>query len=109
VDSWNMWSDWYGNTPEGFAAQNERITEAARRAGRDPDDIERSACVFVRLDPTTGEREPDEGTVPLEPPADRIAAGLRALADAGLHEAILVLDPITERSIRDLGDVVAAL
>jgi alkanesulfonate monooxygenase SsuD/methylene tetrahydromethanopterin reductase-like flavin-dependent oxidoreductase (luciferase family) len=109
VDAWNMWSDWYGNTPEGFAAQNARVTDAARRAGRDPDDLERSACVFVRLDPTAGERQPDEGTVPLEPPADRIAAGLRALADAGLHEAILVLDPITERSIRDLGEVLVAL
>jgi probable F420-dependent oxidoreductase len=109
VQAWNIWSDWFMNTPEGFAAQNARITEAARSAGRDPDDIERSACVYVKLDRTSNERQPDEGTVPLEPPADRIAAGLRALADAGLQEAILVLDPITEHSIRQLGEVLVGL
>jgi len=109
VEAWNIWSDWYRNTPEGFAELNARITEAARSAGRNPDEIERSACVYVKLDRTSNERQPDEGTVPLEPPADHIAAGLRALADAGLQEAILVLDPITKRSIRDIGEVLALL
>jgi probable F420-dependent oxidoreductase len=109
VDAWNIWADWFQNTPEGFAERNARITEAARRAGRDPHDIERSACVYVTLDRTTHERVPDEGTVPLEPPAGRIADGLRALADAGADEAILILDPCTERSIRELGDVLASL
>jgi len=35
--------------------------------------------------------------------ADRLAAHLRALAEAGADEAILVVDPITESSIRSLG------
>jgi probable F420-dependent oxidoreductase len=109
VEAWNAWYDWFKNTPDGFAARNAEITEAARRAGRDPEDIERSACVLVTLDRSTGERPPDEGTVPLEPPAERIADGLLALAEAGADEAILVLDPITERSIRHLGEVLAAL
>ena len=26
VDAWNIWFDWYGNTPEGFAAENDRVS-----------------------------------------------------------------------------------
>jgi alkanesulfonate monooxygenase SsuD/methylene tetrahydromethanopterin reductase-like flavin-dependent oxidoreductase (luciferase family) len=46
---------------------------------------------------------------PLEGSPERIAAGLRGLAEAGADEAILVVSPITERSIRLLGDTLAAL
>ncbi|HEY7622209.1 MAG TPA: hypothetical protein VH834_20735 [Solirubrobacteraceae bacterium] len=50
-----------------------------------------------------------EGVAPLEGSPERIAAGLRELAQAGADEAILVVSPITERSIRALGDALAAL
>jgi len=42
-------------------------------------------------------------------PAERIALALRELRDAGADETILVVDPITEGSIRELGEVVASL
>jgi hypothetical protein len=45
----------------------------------------------------------------LEGSAERVAAGLRALAEAGAHEASLVVSPINERSIRLLGEVLAVL
>jgi hypothetical protein len=38
-----------------------------------------------------------------------VGAGLRAIAEAGAHELILVADPITEASIRHLGTIVAGL
>ena len=47
VDVWNTWFDSYGNSAEGFAELNGQITAAARDAGRDPAEIERSACVLV--------------------------------------------------------------
>ena len=97
VDAWNTWYVHYGNTPEGFARHNEEITAAAERAGRDPAQIERSACVLVEVEPA-GERPRDVEAVQ----ADRLAGHLRALGDAGADEAILVLDPITESSIRSL-------
>ena len=50
-----------------------------------------------------------EGVRPLEGSAERVAAGLRELGDAGANEAILVLSPINERSIRLMGDALAAL
>jgi alkanesulfonate monooxygenase SsuD/methylene tetrahydromethanopterin reductase-like flavin-dependent oxidoreductase (luciferase family) len=40
---------------------------------------------------------------------ERIAATLRELADAGADEAILVVSPIAERSIRELAGVVSTL
>jgi probable F420-dependent oxidoreductase len=102
ADAWNTWYTDYGNSAEGFAALNERISAAARDAGRDPAEIERSACVHVVLDRASGER-PIE-VPPVEGTPAQIAARLRELADAGADEAILVVTPITEASIRALAD-----
>lgn len=109
VDAWNTWYDNYGNTPEGFAALNGKVSEAAQRAGRAPAEITRSACVLVVLDRAAGDRPFEEGVPPLEGSPDRIAAGLRDLAEAGADEAIVVVSPITEGSIRALGEVLAIL
>ena len=109
VDAWNIWYEWYGNTPEGLAAANRAVDEAARRAGCDPAAIARSACALVVLDRAARERPLTEGVRPLEGSPERIAARLRDLAEAGGDEAILVVSPITERSIRLLGDTLAAL
>lgn len=97
VDAWNTWYTAYGNTVEGFAAVNAAVSEAADRAGRDPATLERSACVLVEVQPV-GERPRDVEAVP----AARLATHLEALAQAGADEAILVVDPITEPSIREL-------
>jgi probable F420-dependent oxidoreductase len=100
VDAWNTWYVDYGNTAEGFAALNARITEAAERAGRDPAEIERSACAHVLADPADPERALEVAPIEL---AD-VAARVRELGEAGADEVILVAGPITERSIRALGD-----
>jgi alkanesulfonate monooxygenase SsuD/methylene tetrahydromethanopterin reductase-like flavin-dependent oxidoreductase (luciferase family) len=99
VDAWNTWFTHYGNTAEGFAQHNATISEAAERAGRDPAEIERSACVLVEVE-AAGERPRDVAAVPVAALRDH----LRALEDAGADEAILVLDPITEASIRQVSD-----
>jgi len=109
VDAWNTWYDGYGNTPEGFAALNGRISRAAEDAGRAPGEIERSACAFVMLDRSAGERPVTRDAPPVEGPPERIAAAIRELGEAGADEVILVVSPITERSVRDLGEVVASL
>ncbi len=99
VDVWTTWFTHYGNTPDGFAEHNAEIDDAAERAGREPSEIERSACVFVALD-GAGARQNDENVPAVA--ADRLAEHLTALREAGADEAILVVDPITERSIRSL-------
>jgi alkanesulfonate monooxygenase SsuD/methylene tetrahydromethanopterin reductase-like flavin-dependent oxidoreductase (luciferase family) len=99
VDAWNTWYTSYGNTVDGFATLNAEIDEAAKRAGRDPATIERSACVFVEVE-RTGGRPWDEEAPPI--PLDRLGRHLEGLARAGADEAILVVDPITEQSVRSL-------
>lgn len=107
VDAWNTWFDAYGNDPSGFAGLNGGIDDALSRAGRASGGVRRSACVLVVLDPDTHER-PHE-VPPLEGTPERIADGLRAYADAGADEAILVVDPIRETSIRALGATLSLL
>ena len=109
VDGWNTWYEDYGNSPDGFAKLNERISGAARDAGRDPADIERSACVLVALDGANGGRASASDAPPVGGPAERIASALRELREAGADETILVVDPITEGSVRELGEAVALL
>jgi len=87
VDSWNVWWSDYGNTPEGFAALQATI----------PPHLERSACVLVQMPGEAVEREPT--SPPVSP--DELVDHLRAL---GADEAILVCSPITEKTIRALGD-----
>jgi alkanesulfonate monooxygenase SsuD/methylene tetrahydromethanopterin reductase-like flavin-dependent oxidoreductase (luciferase family) len=107
VDSWNTWYAGYGNTVEGFAELNERIDGAAERAGRDPSEVERSACVLVELDPLAVRRpRSDEDVEPVT--ADALRGHLAALRDAGADEAILILRPITEQSIEAIGSLLSA-
>jgi probable F420-dependent oxidoreductase len=104
VDVWNTWYDWYGNTADGLRAKLREIDAACERAGRDPATLERSACVLVRLG-DTGERPDEPGVTPLRGSLEEIGGGLQEIAEAGADELILVLDPITEDSIRSVGDV----
>jgi len=108
VDVWNTWYDWFGNTPDGFAAKRSEIDAACERAGRDPATLARSACVLVRLD-GAGERPVEGDVAALHGSAEAIGAGLRGFVEAGADEVIVVADPITEASIRELGAIVSDL
>jgi probable F420-dependent oxidoreductase len=107
VHVWNTWYDLYGNTPEGFAPLNEKVSAIAEEVGRPPGEIERSACLLVAPE---GDERPDRWDAPpLTGSMERIAARIRELAEAGANEVILVVTPITKRSIRDLGEAVSIL
>jgi len=106
VDAWNAWYTWFGNTAEGFAEVNQRVDVAAERAGRDPREIARSACILVELDADAVKRPHDADTVPVT--REQLPDALRELEAAGADEAILVLRPITEASIRSLGGLLEA-
>ena len=97
VDSWNTWYDSYGNTAEGFTTLNATIDAACEAAGRPPAEVERSACVLVAVGGGAGERDPHYASPAIDHEA--LPEHLAALEAAGADEAILVLDPITERSI----------
>ncbi|MFM7719076.1 MAG: LLM class flavin-dependent oxidoreductase [Actinomycetota bacterium] len=107
VDAWNVWFDLFGNTPEGFAAENAKITAACEEVGRSPAAVERSTCVLVEVDPAAGERP--RVVPPVTGSPEDVAAALRAFGEAGADEVILVVDPITEGSIRALGAALGVL
>jgi alkanesulfonate monooxygenase SsuD/methylene tetrahydromethanopterin reductase-like flavin-dependent oxidoreductase (luciferase family) len=109
ADAWNTWFDGYGNTVSGFADLNARIDAAARGAGRQEGEIGRSACVLVSLGKRGGERGPLPDSPPVTGDPEVLARHLHGLAEAGADEAILVLDPITERSVRAMGRTLALL
>ncbi len=109
AEAWNVWYDLFGNTPEGFAKENARVSQLVREAGRRPSDVVRSATVFVTLERGGRDRPHTQDVRPLTGPPRTIAGGLADLAAAGVEEAILVVSPISERSIRTLGDVIAML
>ena len=109
VDAWNTWYADYGNSPDAFGRLNQRISAAARNAGRDPGDIERSACVLVAPGAASGERTSTPDAPPVTGPAGKIASVLSELREAGADEIILVADPITEGTIVELGEVLGLL
>ena len=109
ADAWNIWFDWYGNTPEGFARENDRVSQLVLEAGREPVDVVRTATVFIAFEDGPRDRPHTDDVSALTGSPEIIACGLAEFAAAGLQEAILVVSPITERTIRTLGDTITAL
>ena len=94
AQAWNTWWDDYHNQPEGLAKLIEQIGI--------PKETTRSACMLVQLDGQPVERRP-EGMDAVE--QSRFAAHIAELGEAGADEVIVVASPITERSIRTLGEM----
>ena len=109
IDTWNVWGPWCGNDPAGFDEQNERVTRIARRLGRDPETVARSVCVFTAIELVPGEEPVDEDAPPLTGSMMDIAGGLRAFAEAGADEVIVIPSPNTERAIRAFGEALSLL
>jgi probable F420-dependent oxidoreductase len=113
VDAWNAWYAETGNLPAGVPPLRAAVDAAARDAGRDPAEIERTVAVLVRLPGgrgrAMGETSPRQDVPPLDGPPDRIAEGLRAYAREGIGHVQLVVDPITEGTVAALAPVLEAL
>jgi alkanesulfonate monooxygenase SsuD/methylene tetrahydromethanopterin reductase-like flavin-dependent oxidoreductase (luciferase family) len=112
VNAWNAWFDAFRNRPAGIAPLRERVDAAARAAGRDPAEIERTVAVLVRLPGGQGRFQGDAAQVtspPVEGRPEEIAAALRALAAEGIAHVQLVVDPITLASLDALAPVLEDL
>jgi alkanesulfonate monooxygenase SsuD/methylene tetrahydromethanopterin reductase-like flavin-dependent oxidoreductase (luciferase family) len=112
VHQWNVWWSIFGNTPEGFAAVVADVRERTAAVGRDPDEVEATACVYLQLPGGVGRVMGEfagREILPVTGSAQDIAAVLARFAEAGAAHVQLVVDPITEAAIDALGDVLALL
>ncbi|MGB8860506.1 MAG: LLM class flavin-dependent oxidoreductase [Ilumatobacteraceae bacterium] len=112
VHQWNVWWSIYGNTPEGLAAVVADVRARTEATGRDPDEVEATACVYVQV-PGGGGRTMGDPTMattaPVKGSAREVADQLASFAAVGVAHLQLVVDPITQRSIEWLGDVLSLL
>jgi alkanesulfonate monooxygenase SsuD/methylene tetrahydromethanopterin reductase-like flavin-dependent oxidoreductase (luciferase family) len=112
VDLWNVWWSDFGNDPAGFAVRSAEVDAICEDVGRDPAEVGRTCAVLVQLDGGAGRQMGDYGwgeVTPVTGSPTEIADRLVAFADAGAHHVQLVVDPITERTIEHLGEVLALL
>jgi len=113
ADAWNAWYADTGNRPEGVAALRGVVDDAARTAGREPGEIERTVAVLVQLPGGTGrvmgDTDDRQHVEPLHGTPSQLAGALRAYAAEGIGHVQLVLDPITEASIEALAPVLEDL
>ena len=112
ADAWNAWFVDIENRPTGVPAVRTLVDAACREVGRNPDDIERTVAVLVRMPGGSGRPAINPEHALLKPlggdPAE-LADTLRAYAREGIAHVQLVVDPITTASIRALGPVVTEL
>jgi alkanesulfonate monooxygenase SsuD/methylene tetrahydromethanopterin reductase-like flavin-dependent oxidoreductase (luciferase family) len=113
VQAWNAWYADTRNTPDGVPPLIALVDDAARAAGRDPMEIERTVAVQVRMPGGTGrimgDTDPRMQVVPLAGTPSEVAEGLRAYARAGIGHVQLVVDPITEASVAALAPMLEEL
>ncbi len=113
VDAWNAWHAWFANSVDGYLPLRDRVDEACRSAGRDPDDVERTLAVLVGFADSVGrpagdESDPESTPIRGDDP-HALASALGDFADAGVSHIQLVLDPITVESIAALQPMLMAL
>lgn len=111
VDAWNAWYAWFDNSVAGYRALRDSVDAACEAVGRDPEEVERTAALFVAFPDAAGRRtafgEPPIEALPSE--AGALAEALAAFADEGIGHVQLVLDPITVESIEALATAVEQL
>jgi probable F420-dependent oxidoreductase len=112
AQSWNAWYAWFGNRPENLTPWMEKVDEACRRVGRDPQTVERTCAVYVGLTGGTGRNvgaTSEEDVPPLRGSTSELAAAMRKYAAAGISHVQLVLDPITVEAIEEFAPVLEEL
>ena len=108
VDMWNTWHVWYGNRASGLAPLVRDLEAACAEMGRDPDEIEKTAAVYVQLSRGAGRVAGSETRPKAEPIAgshEAIAERLIEFAKAGVGHIQIVVDPIDTEAVEELGEI----
>ncbi len=105
VAAWNSWFTDFGNTPDRLPALLATINHACESVDRDPATLEKTVALLFELD---GGGDRRLSTNPLGGSVDEMAEALDQVATAGIDGVQLVLDPIDEKSIETMADVLVA-
>jgi alkanesulfonate monooxygenase SsuD/methylene tetrahydromethanopterin reductase-like flavin-dependent oxidoreductase (luciferase family) len=112
AQSWNAWYAWFGNRPENLGPWMRKVDEACQRVGRDPQTVERTCAVYVRLTGGKGRQvmaTNESETPPLTGSTAELADAMRQYAAEGISHVQLVLDPITVEAIEEFAPVLQEL
>ena len=105
VAAWNSWFVDFENDPGQLPALLATIDAACQEADRDPDTLDKSVALLFQLD---GGGERRLSTNPISGSVQQMAEALHRVAATGVDEVQLVLDPIDERSIDTMTEVLAS-
>lgn len=105
VSSWNSWFVDFENDPAQLPRLIATIEDACDRAGRDPETLEKTVALLFQL-ADSGDRR--LSTNPITGDIPTMADALHRVSAAGVDGVQLVLDPIDERSIDTMGQVLAS-
>jgi alkanesulfonate monooxygenase SsuD/methylene tetrahydromethanopterin reductase-like flavin-dependent oxidoreductase (luciferase family) len=109
ADMWNCWFQWFGNRAEGLGELQQAVDDACNDIGRDPDEVERTAAVYVQLPDGSGRAAGDleRGVAPpITGSREDIAGQLHSFEPAGIDHLQIVLDPITASGVEELAEIV---
>lgn len=104
VAAWNSWFVDFENDPGRLPTLLATIDAACEAADRDPTTLDKSVALLFQLD---GGGDRRLSTNPITGSVEEMATALHQVAEAGIDEVQLVLDPIDERSIDAMAEVLA--
>ena len=112
VDMWNTWHVWFGNDPSGLEPLIGDLEAACADVGRDPEEIEKTAAVYIQLARGQGRIAGSED----RPQAPAISGSHQEIAEklsqfqhAGLDHIQVVLDPIDSSAVEELAVIVSMI
>jgi probable F420-dependent oxidoreductase len=102
-DAWN--TAWYGAPDEGLHVAMAALEDALAAEARDPATLARTVGMIV-VDPETGTSNQDD-EASFAGSVDDLADAFDAYAALGVNHLILIIEPMTERSLDRLASAVA--
>jgi probable F420-dependent oxidoreductase len=106
VQLWNGWYEDYDNDVDRLGPLLSMIDDASTRAGRSPNDVEKTVAVYIGFPDAPGRRT---GGKAWTGSVEEIAGRLAEVEGAGIHHVQAVLDPIVPSTVEKLGEIAAAL
>ncbi len=95
----DIWNTTWTYSVEEVLPRIAALDAACAQAGRDPDSIGRSCCVFIDVEGAKGVYTQYGTGTPNPKTPDEVAAVVKSYADAGIDHLMVWLDPYTEAAV----------